>query len=209
MAAAHPLGHVPPEVRTRESGHRAYDVALLPCGVEPQLAQRALIEDAPPEHARGGHPEAVQEAHRPVPVQAVLAVPHRETVEPAVQVLVRDRVAGVQVLPAHPPPGRYAGADPALQALDPGPRGVVARVERARVQAVRVQGGVLPVELLGDHDLAPGQPRQPGGAHVVRRRPGGPGQMRCTGVVGAHDRLLLDDGVRRHSRYAEPGHPTQ
>lgn len=31
-------------------------------------------------------------------------------------------------------------------------------IERAGVQAVPVQGGVLTVELLGDHDLAAGQP---------------------------------------------------
>ncbi len=194
MAAPHPLGHAPTEVLAREAGRRPYDVPLLARRVEPQPAQRALVEGAPPQHARGGHAQATQEPYGPVPVQAVLPVPHREPVEPAVQVLVRDRMPGVEVLPAHPPPGRDPGADAALEALDPRPRGVVRRVERARVQAVRVEGGVLPVELLGHHDLASGQPRQSDGPDVVRRRPGGPGEVRRTGIVDAHDPLLLDIG---------------
>jgi hypothetical protein len=41
------------------------------------------------------------------------------------------------------------------------------RVERSRVQAVAVQGGVLAVELLGDHDLATGEPGQVRDPHVV------------------------------------------
>lgn len=77
---------------------------------------------------------------------------------------------------------------------------MVGGVEGAGVQPVPVERGVLPVELLGHHHLAPGQARETVGPHVVRSRSRGPGQVGSAGVVGTHGPLQADDGVCRHSR---------
>lgn len=192
VSFAHPLGHPLPELLPAEPLGGAYDVALLAHGVQPQRAQRTLVEDAPPQHLRHRNSQPPQEPDRPVPVQAaVAAVPDREPVEPTLQVSVCDRVPREEVLAAHPPAVRDLRADPSLQALHPRPRGMVRRIQRPGVQPAGIEGGVLPVEFLGDHDLAAAQPGQITGSYVVRRRPRRPREMRRTGVGHTHDPLFV------------------
>jgi hypothetical protein len=183
----HPLRDAVAELLRAEAVHDPDDVPLLPPEIQPQRAQRPLVEHAPPQDRRYGDPEFAQKRHRPVPVQAASGrVPHREAVEPAVQVVVGEGVAGEHVLPAHPPALRDGVADSGLERLDPGARGVVRGVERAGVQAVGVQRGVLAVQLLGHDDLATAQAGQVGHPEIVGGGAGGPGKMSGPRIVRTH-----------------------